>query len=148
MITYWLGIIGILMLLLGIYIMNGGFKIVYIVQGRPFITPITMLRGGLIPYGLTFIVWSIVLSDLVPDITSRQKLTIWLVGPMTAISVGLAVWQPQWLQPRWLAYLENKYGDTSWYLLQEAAKDPQAWAQRVKTQAGLEEWAEETLSSS
>lgn len=64
--------------------------------------------------------------------------------PLFVVGLILAAWNPWWLRPRWLVYLEEEYGSVMWHLLEEATKDARAWEKRVRTQAGLEEWAEET----
>lgn len=77
-----------------------------------------------------------------PD--SVQSLFDVIVISMLLMSIILGVCPPRWLRPRWLVYLEDEYGSVMWYLLEEASKNAGVWEQRVSTQKGLEEWAEET----
>lgn len=136
-------LIGLFFLLIGSVARAGKFKAFVLVQGIPVLMPSALKNMG-IPLGITFIVWGIVWSDLVPDIKTGNQLFNWLVIPLMLISAVLGVWNPRWLWPQWLNYLENEYGSVMWKLLDEARKDVPGWSRRVRTQAGLEEWAEET----
>ena len=51
---------------------------------------------------------------------------------------------PKFLTPQWVRYLREKHDDILLILLTDAADDYASWKERTKTQAGLEEWAEET----
>ncbi len=53
------------------------------------------------------------------------------------------MWQPWWLKPAWLRWLEENYGDVLEDLFAEArAMGMRKWAEQVKTQEGLERWAD------
>jgi hypothetical protein len=134
------GVFGVITLLFGFCLRIGWFKAWYLAQGTPILVP-RAWQGVLIPIGITFTVWEILY--LAPA-EYGPSLFPWLIGPLFFVTIILAMWQPRWLQPYWLTYLMDKYGDVTWYLLHEAAKNPQEWSQRVQTQTGLEMWAEET----
>jgi predicted membrane protein len=55
----------------------------------------------------------------------------------------LAVWQPEWLKPAWLRWLEKNYGHVLEEMFAEArAMGRRNWAEQVKTQESLERWAD------
>jgi hypothetical protein len=130
-------------LAIGLYVRFGNFKTLYLTKGIPVLMP-QALQNIFIPLGITLLIMALGLSDLVPTVELRQKFLVWGVGPIFLVSLILAVWNPRWLRPSWLNYLEDEYGTVMWKLLDEARKDVPAWSHRVRTQAGLEEWAEET----
>ncbi len=136
-------LIGFLLLLSGLLVRSGKFKTLVFVKGTPVLMP-KAIKNMFIPLGITFIIWGGILSDFVPDIDTRNLLFNWFVLPLLLVSMVLGVWNPRWLQPQWLNYLEDEYGTVMWKLLDEARKDVPSWSRRVRTQAGLEEWAEET----
>ncbi len=140
-ILFCFGVIGVVTLSFGLYIRAGGFKTWYLVRGTPVVMP-QALRSMPIPLGITFIVWTIVWS--VSDIKIGNRLFGCIVIPMFVASMVLGIWNPRWLRPRWLVYLENEYGLLMWSLLKEAAKSPREWERRVRTVNELKEWAEET----
>ena len=140
---YFLGITGIIWLTIGIYIRFGGLKALFLMPSVPLIIP-EALRNMFIPMGITFIVFELILSDLFPDIRTRQDLFSWVLMPMFFVSLILGVVSPRWLRPRWLVFLEDEYGTVTRKLFNEARKDVDAWIKQVRTQAGLEKWAAET----
>ena len=133
---------GIGFLTLGIYIRLGGFKTFFLAKGVPVLMPRALQN---IPFllGIILLLFPLVVT-LAPTVDMRQKLLIWVITPLFILSLVLAVWNPRWLRPYWLNYLEDEYGSVMWHLLDEAGKDAPGWSRRVRTQAGLEEWAEET----
>lgn len=139
----YLGFIGLIVLSIGLYIRLGGFKAFFLAKGTPVLMP-QALQNVPIPLGITLIVFEITLSNLIADISTRRALFDWIVTPLFIISLVLALWNPRWLRPRWLVYLEDTYGSVMWRLLDEARKNVPAWTRQVRTQQGLEEWAEET----
>jgi len=53
------------------------------------------------------------------------------------------IWQPRWLKPAWLQWLEDHYGSRLEKMFQAARKmGPREWEAQVRTQADLEQWAE------
>ncbi|MFZ1397477.1 MAG: hypothetical protein WAS33_11290 [Candidatus Promineifilaceae bacterium] len=136
-------LISLFFLLIGIRIRTGGFKALYLAKGIPVLIP-RAIQNMFIPLGITFLIWGIVWSDFISNIEMGNRLFGFIVMPMMLVSIILGVWNPQWLRPRWLNYLEDEYGSVMWKLLDEARKEMPGWSRRVQTQAGLEEWAEET----
>jgi hypothetical protein len=136
-------LIGLFLLLIGFGVRAGRFKAFALVKGIPVLMP-RAIKNMSIPLGITFIIWGISMSNLVPNMEIRRGLFEWLVMPLMFMSAVLGVWNPKWLRPQWLNYLEDEYGTVMWKLLDEARKDVPGWSRRVRTRAGLEEWAEET----
>ena len=130
-------------LAIGLYVRFGGFKSLYLAPGIPVLMP-RALQNVPIPLGITLFALLITGSDLFPDVETRRSLFDWVVIPLFLATLFLAAWPPRWLKPRWLVYLEDTYGSVMWRLLDEARKNIPAWTRRVRTQQGLEEWAEET----
>lgn len=137
-------LLGIAFLSMGIYVRLGGFKSLYLAKGIPILMP-RALQNFAMPLGLTLIATATTSSQILfPSVETRQQLTLWVEMPIFVIGLILVAWAPRWLKPRWLVYLEDEYGTVMWHLLDEAKKDVRGWSRRVRTQAGLEEWAEET----
>jgi hypothetical protein len=77
---------------------------------------------------------------LSPD-TIRFVLT-YISGPFCAAGLGLAIWQPRWLTPAWLRWIEEYNYDIRSLLGKEARQTPD-WTQRIRSQADLEAWVAE-----
>jgi hypothetical protein len=92
---------------------------------------------------LMLIVLGISLLMPKPELVRR----VWAVGvfPLGIIAVLVVVFQPKWLKPKWVRWLEENHGDILDLLIEEARKTPQwtDWAKQVSTQKGLEEWVAE-----
>jgi hypothetical protein len=62
---------------------------------------------------------------------------------LAVLPVVFLIWQPKWLKPHWLQWLEDNYGHVLDDMLAEARRMGQwNWEARVKTQANLEYWAD------
>ncbi len=75
-----------------------------------------------------------------PELVRR----IWAVGvfPLGIIAVLVVVFQPKWLKPKWVRWLEDNHGDILEMLIEEGRRTPN-WSKRVNTQEGLEAWVTE-----
>ena len=120
----------------------GGSKTWYLTRGKPIIMPVAVQHMQ-IPLGITFIGWDILFLRSRSEPENIQFIFNVIAVAMLLITVILGVWPPRWLRPRWLVYLEDEYGSVMWHLLEEARKNAGIWEERVRTQKGLEEWAEE-----
>ncbi len=139
----YLGAIGTGFVLFGIWLRLGRSKSFFLFPGMPVLMP-RVFQYMLIPLGVTLIVVEIAASDLFASVETRSNIFCFGAMPLLGVSFVLALWNPRWLRPRWLVYLEDTYGSVMWRLLDEARKNIPAWTRRVRTQQGLEEWAEET----
>jgi hypothetical protein len=129
------------LLALGVYIRFGGFKTLFLAKGIPVLMP-RALQNIPIPLGIILLLF-LLIGTFVPTVSMRQALLTWFIMPLFVLSLVIAVWPPRWLRPQWLNYLEDEYGSVMWHLLEDV-HNPREWTRRVRTQAGLEEWAEET----
>jgi hypothetical protein len=74
------------------------------------------------------------------DVSSFLVLTVLFVLPLITL-----VWQPGWLKPAWLQWLEAHYGPVLEKMFKEARQmGLRQWEAQVKTQADLEWWADRT----
>lgn len=75
------------------------------------------------------------------DLSVQLILAILFILPLVVL-----VWQPRWLKPAWLQWLEATYsGPVIEKMFTEARKmGPRQWEAQVKTQADLQWWAERT----
>lgn len=75
------------------------------------------------------------------DLSSLVVLVVLFVLPLAAL-----VWQPRWLKPAWLQWLEANYDGRVLEKMFEQARQmgPRRWEAQVKTQTDLEWWAERT----
>lgn len=52
-------------------------------------------------------------------------------------------WQPRWLKPTWLRWLEDNYGSAIDLMFEEVRQmGVDNWEAQVKTQTDLERWAD------
>jgi len=63
--------------------------------------------------------------------------------PLVFLGLVFAAWRPRWLKPHWYRWLEDHYGNIMDELQKDALRLGRAWLERVRTQEGLEQWAEE-----
>ena len=62
-------------------------------------------------------------------------------GLLWVLGVALIILQPRFIQPAWYRWLVDHHGDVLPQLRKEARKlGRHKWAQRVRTQEGLERW--------
>ncbi len=71
-----------------------------------------------------------------------DPLALAILAVLFALPLVTLVWQPTWLKPAWLQWLEANYGPMLEKMFKAARQMgiPQ-WEDQVKTQAGLEQWA-------
>jgi hypothetical protein len=112
---------------------------IYLIEGnRP---SYTALSYGLAPLGIGIIVVGIGLGlQLSPDVFG--VVLAYLAGPFFAVGFGLLIWQPRWLTPGWLKWIEEYNYDIR-SLLGEEARQTLGWTQRIRSQADLEAWVAE-----
>ncbi len=74
----------------------------------------------------------------------KDDLSFFVGIPLIIIAVVLSIWQPRWLKPKWLRWLEANHGSIL-PLLQEEARQEEwsTWQKKVETQEGLEAWVAE-----
>lgn len=69
-------------------------------------------------------------------------MTMYILLPLLIVTLILATWQPRWLKPTWLRWLETNHEQFLYLLWEDARKMGRwKWQRQVNTQKGLEEWA-------
>ncbi len=133
---------GVIATVSGIWVRLGKNRAWYLVPNYYVLLP----KGGhyaLPVTGLMFIMLGISLLMPEPELARR----VWAVAvfPLAIVAVLVVIFQPRWLKPGWVRWLEENHGDILELLIEEARKTPKwaDWAERVSTQAGLEAWVAE-----
>ncbi len=140
-ILVFVGGFGGLLLVIGILIRLGIWRAIYAVKGYPVYMPRELVLVG-IPMALT--VLSIGLIPILPIAKeNRGDVITYVTAPLLIMTYMLAIRQPWWLKPAWLRWLEKEHGDIIHLLWEDVRQDRWGWEQRVRTQAGLEEWVAE-----
>lgn len=133
--------VGFFLLWFGIMIQIGRYKRWWLLNSTPIVP--TSFAYVSVLVGILFLTVP-GLAAYSPDPNVRGTAFITLICPTLIIIVILATWQPRWLKPKWLRWLETDHGAMLELLREEARKEEWSkWNQRVSTQEGLEEWVEE-----
>ena len=136
-----MGSIGVTLFLVGILARFGIYRSLFAVKGNPAVAP-TVLTYILIPGSLVPFFFAL-LPFLPISKQDRGDLVISVLIPLLVANYVLAIWQPWWLKPKWLRWLEQEHGDILELLREEVRKDRWGWERRVRTQKDLEEWVAE-----
>jgi hypothetical protein len=141
-------LVGILLLGLGIwwiwdsiqfYCCRLGKAHLYLIEGA--YPGYRALSYGLGPLGIGLICAGIGIAlPLSPDVT--LSVLAYLARPFFVVGFVLAIWQPHWLTPSWLKWIEEYNYDIR-SLLGKEARQASGWAQRIRSQADLEAWVAE-----
>jgi hypothetical protein len=124
-------------ILLGIILRLGKFRQIYTGRSMPVYAQREIFHLA-IPIGLGFLI--VGLMGVFPNF--KDPLTYPLAFSFFATMI-LAIWQPWWLKPTWLRWLEDNYGHVLEKMFAEAREmGRREWAEQVKTQEGLEQWAD------
>lgn len=81
---------------------------------------------------------------LMPNPETARLIIFGIAFPLICVFL-IVVFQPKWLKPQWVQWLEENHGDVLELIIEEArqASDWRDWADRVSTQEGLEDWVTE-----
>lgn len=135
------GGLGVLFLGVGIMIRLGLWRSICAVKGYPVYMPRALIFV-FIPMG--FAALSIGLVPLLPiQPENRGDVITYATIPLLIATYILAMWQPWWLKPAWLRWLEKEHGDILEILWEDVREDPWGWERRVRTREDLEEWVAE-----
>ncbi len=97
-------------------------------------------------HGISFIgvgVISLGIGIFLPLTTDAFNfLLTYITGPFCLLGLGLAIWQPHWLTPAWLKWVEDYNYDIRSVLAKEARQEAD-WTKRIRSQADLEAWVAE-----
>ena len=128
-------VMGLLCLVAGLAARLGYLKFLFVIKSVSGIYPKSSVYA-LIPLGLLF------LSALIFPMVEGATVNVIFFGLMILVVVSL-IWQPGWLKPAWLGWLEDNYGHVLEGMFEEARQmGPRNWEVQVKTQAELENWAD------
>jgi hypothetical protein len=132
--------IGFLIMALGVASRLGFFKHLYITKGIPGIYARNSIYGA-IPLGLAFMILGV--DHAFENLEFfGQSLFSWMFYGCMVLALGFLIWQPRWLKPAWLCWLEFHYGHVLDEMLKEAREmGTRTWGGRVRTQEDLEQWA-------
>lgn len=112
-------------------------------------TPVvpTGIAFGAFPAGLMFFLLAYIFYSQDQGVISaeiRDNLLYYGVTPLMFFSLLFSVWQPRWLRPQWMLWLETYHRSILPLLREEARKEGwQSWNKQVQTQEGLEAWVAE-----
>lgn len=137
-----LSLIALCLFTFGIYLWRGGYKSLYITRNRlPVVAP-QAFKNILIPFGICMFVFALAMPSFIPKNLRDLFFDIGVV--LFVLTLLLGIWDPRWLKPRWLVYLEDTYGrDFTQIILLPAAGDEPGWAQRMRTLEDVKMWAAE-----
>ena len=140
-ILIFVGGLGVILLIVGVVIRLGIWRAIYAVKGYPVYMPRALVSVG-IPLALTAL--SIGLVPILPIAKeNRGDVITYVTAPLLIITYILAMWQPWWLKPAWLRWLEKEHGDIIHLLWEDVRQDRWGWERRVRTQEALETWVAE-----
>ena len=104
-----MGGVGFLFLVVGILVRLGIWRAIYAVKGYPVYMPRELVCVG-IPMALTVLsLWFVLVLPIAKE--TRGNLVMYVPIPLLIITYILAMWQPRWLKPAWLQWLEKEHGD-------------------------------------
>ena len=134
-------ILGLFIFGLGLAVYLGHFKRMFITQGVPGIYPRNTVYT-LMPLGVFFLSFYPIFLWAGENALDELPSAIVFFGLGILVVVPL-IWQPRWLKPAWLRWLEDNYG----YVLEEMFEEARQmgglnWETQVRTQADLEAWAD------
>jgi hypothetical protein len=138
-VIFFLLVLGGLVFVGGLLVRIGKLRHWFVMPNYPVLMPKAAVYAQLV---LGLMIASIAMSLLMPTSEAARNVWLWIVFPLLAIALVLAVWQPSWIKPRWVRWLEENHGDILELLIEEGRKTP-GWSKRVSTQEGLEAWVAE-----
>ena len=133
------GVMGVVFLTWGILIRLGYLRTSYAVRGNPVFASPALLHS------LVFLGLGMGVLATIPFIPIEMRLSLinYFLAPLLMLTIVFAMWQPWWLKPKWLRWLEKEHGDIIEILWEEVRQEGHTWERRVRTQADLEDWVAE-----
>lgn len=111
---------------------------IYLIEGASL--DYQALSYGFGPIGIGAICVGV--SMALPLSSDTSQFIFYGSAPFFIIGFGLTIWQPHWLTPSWLRWIEEYNYDIR-SLLGEKARQTPDWTQRIGSQADLEAWVAE-----
>jgi hypothetical protein len=134
---------GLTLVVYGLYIRLGRSKQYYLREKKGFLGPPVF---HVLPL-LGIVLCLLGLTGLCTDLETRQRLLIYLVTPSFLVTLLIAVVQPSWIKPGWLARLEGNHPDISRFLRDVAREEvgddadkAREWAKAMDTPHEQDEW--------
>ena len=122
--------LGIFMIYMSIQAWTGSFKRWYVSQRDH-----SRMYVGM-PFGLVFCGFGLIIiaNILFSGLGVADFIIVYLVSPIIWLSLLLAIFQPKWIRPPWVRWLEDNYWDRLPLLIADGKQDVWAWQRRVSTQ--------------
>jgi tetratricopeptide (TPR) repeat protein len=134
---------GLALIVYGLYIRLGRSKQYYLREKKGILGPSVFH----VLFLLGIVLCLLGLSGLCTDLETRQRLLIYLVTPSFLVTLLVALVQPSWVKPAWLARLEGNHPDISRFLgdvaREEVGDDPdkaREWSEAMDTPHDQDEW--------
>ncbi len=119
----------------------GYLKRMFITKGMSGVYPRNTIYA-MMPSGIFFLSFPLIFLWAGEDAIDKMPSAAVFFGLMLLIVVSL-VWQPRWLKPAWLQWLEDNYGHVMEEMFEEARQmGRDNWEAQVETEADLEHWAD------
>lgn len=131
--------VGLLGIGSGVWTRLGKNRAWYLVPDYPVLLPKGMHYAMPIAGLMTIVIG---ISLLMPTPKAGRLVFFGVAVPLMITVYLVVIFQPRWLKPHWVRWLEEEHGDILPLLIAEARQTP-GWAKRVRTQAGLEAWVAE-----
>jgi hypothetical protein len=138
-VAFFLIVIGLGVIMFGGLVRIGWYKRWYLMNDDSIFFD-KSAHYALIPAGLSLISLGIML--FAPPMGQISRYALYIFFCLIGLAVTFFFWQPSWLKPGWIRWLEKKHGDALGVLIQEARETPD-WGQRVSTKTQLEHWVAE-----
>ena len=118
----------------------------YILEPLPGLLSGSMVYGSA-AWGLGFAAMAV--TDRLParSLSARNWRGFSALMLFGLLGFVLTVWQPSWLKPRWVRWLEYEYGYCPDIMIAEARKMGRwVWEEQVRTRAGMKRWAQDVVA--
>ncbi len=133
--------ISIFFLYTGLSTYFGRDKLWWLMKSTP-VVPAGIVYGAF-PAAILFFVMAVIFRKSFP-METRILVLDYVLTPLLLLSILFSMWQPRWLKPKWMRWLETYHHPILGLLREEARnEDWRQWQRRVQTQEGLEEWVAE-----
>ncbi|MEW5956940.1 MAG: hypothetical protein AB1801_04395 [Chloroflexota bacterium] len=135
-VAFFLIIVGLGVIVFGGLIKIGWYKRWYLMNDDSIFFD-KSAHYAFIPLGLSFISLGIML--LLPPLSKASSYALYTFFFLGGLGVIFFFWQPSWLKPSWVRWLEENHSDVLDILIDEARKTPN-WGHYVSTRADMEYW--------
>lgn len=125
---------------------TGLIKSWYILAPLPGLLSGSMVYGSLF-WGLGFAAMAVVDRLPAKTLDARAARIFFVLMFFVVLGFVFTVWQPSWMKPRWVRWLEYEYGYCLDILIAEARLMGRwTWEAQVRTRAGMERWVRDVMA--